>query len=73
MNIDTLDFEQPIVELDQKIDELKRIGSAEGVSLSEELVRLKEKSLALTESIFSNLTAILNLRLCFGPVEEINL
>ena len=37
MNIDTLDFEQPIVELDQKIDELKRIGSAEGVSLSEEL------------------------------------
>ena len=57
MNIDTLDFEQPIVELDQKIDELKRIGSTEGVSLSEELVRLKEKSLALTESIFSNLTA----------------
>ena len=57
MNIDYLEFEQPIAELEQKIDELKRIGTGEGVSIAEELVRLKEKSHALTESIFSNLTA----------------
>ncbi|MBV53785.1 MAG: acetyl-CoA carboxylase carboxyl transferase subunit alpha [Coxiellaceae bacterium] len=57
MNIDYLEFEQPIAELEQKIEELKRIGTGEGISIAEELVRLKEKSHALTESIFSHLTA----------------
>ncbi len=57
MNIDYLDFEQPIAELEQKIEELKRISSGQGVSMTKELIQLKEKSKALTESIFSNLTA----------------
>ncbi|MAR84261.1 MAG: acetyl-CoA carboxylase carboxyl transferase subunit alpha, partial [Legionellales bacterium] len=54
MNIDYLDFEQPIAELEQKIEELKRISSGQGVSMTKELIQLKEKSKSLTESIFSN-------------------
>ncbi len=57
MNLDYLDFEQPIAELELKIDELRRLGSGQGVNITEELVQLKEKSKVLTESIFSNLTA----------------
>ncbi|MEJ2514747.1 MAG: acetyl-CoA carboxylase carboxyltransferase subunit alpha [Gammaproteobacteria bacterium] len=57
MNLNFLDFEQPIAELEAKIDELKFVGSDSEVNLSEEIARLKSKSEALTKSIFSSLTA----------------
>lgn len=56
MNLDYLDFEQPIADLDQKIDELRQAGATDGVNITEELMRLREKSEGLTLSIFSQLT-----------------
>jgi acetyl-CoA carboxylase carboxyl transferase subunit alpha len=52
-----LDFEQPIAELEAKIDELRFVGDDSEINISDEIDRLKEKSEALTRSIFANLTA----------------
>ena len=57
MNLDYLDFEQPIAELQEKIYELRRVGSDQDLNLTEEIARLEEKCLQLTDAIFSNLTA----------------
>ena len=51
-----LDFEQPIAELEAKIDELKFVSSDAEVNIGEEIARLRAKSRQLTTSIFSNLT-----------------
>lgn len=51
-----LEFEQPIAELEAKIDELKFVTNDAEISLGEEIARLRAKSRALTQSIFSNLT-----------------
>lgn len=51
-----LDFEQPIAELQAKIEELRMVGSDSEVNLSEEIHRLEKRSKELTESIFSKLT-----------------
>lgn len=50
-----LDFEQPIEELNQKIEALRMVGSDNEVNLSEEITRLETKCEELTASIFSNL------------------
>ena len=57
MNINFLDFEQPIAELEAKIDELRYVSDDADVNINEEVTKLREKSRALTESIFSNLTS----------------
>jgi acetyl-CoA carboxylase carboxyl transferase subunit alpha len=51
-----LDFEQPIAELEAKIDELKFVSSDAEVNIGEEIARLRAKSRTLTTSIFSNLS-----------------
>lgn len=57
MNPNYLDFEQPIAELEAKINELRHVGEDnEDLNLSDEVERLREKSQSLTRSIFSNLT-----------------
>jgi len=56
MNPDFLDFEQPIAELEAKIDELRYVSSSD-VNLGEEVERLEAKVGTLTKSIFSKLTA----------------
>ena len=56
MNLNFLDFEQPIAELEAKIDELHYIGDDADVNINDEIHKLKEKSSTLTESIFSSLT-----------------
>jgi acetyl-CoA carboxylase carboxyl transferase subunit alpha len=56
MNLNFLDFEQPIAELEAKIDSLKHVGNDAELNLNEEIARLEAKSRALTESIFKNLT-----------------
>jgi len=56
MNLNFLEFEQPIAELEAKIDELHYIGDDADVNINDEITKLKEKSCALTETIFSNLT-----------------
>ncbi|MBN9230835.1 MAG: acetyl-CoA carboxylase carboxyltransferase subunit alpha [Legionella sp. 40-6] len=50
-----LDFEQPIEELNQKIEALRMVGHDNEVNLSEEIARLEEKCSELTAQIFANL------------------
>lgn len=50
-----LDFEQPIEELNQKIEALRMVGSDNEVNLSEEIARLEAKCSELTANVFSNL------------------
>ncbi|ANH66551.1 acetyl-CoA carboxylase carboxyltransferase subunit alpha [Mitsuaria sp. 7] len=49
-----LEFEQPIAELETKIDELRYVQSESAVDISEEIDRLGKKSLQLTKDIYSN-------------------
>jgi acetyl-CoA carboxylase carboxyl transferase subunit alpha len=56
MAMNFLEFEQPIAELEAKIEELKFIGSDASVNITEEIKRLQSKSRALTTSIFASLT-----------------
>ena len=51
-----LDFEQPIAELEGKIDELRYVQTESAVYISEEIDQLSKKSLQLTKDIYSNLT-----------------
>jgi len=57
MNLKFLDFEQPIAELEAKIDELKFVGDDSELNISEEIERLRRKSDSLTKSIFTSLSA----------------
>ncbi len=57
MDLKFLDFEQPIAELEAKIEELRHVGSDADINISEEISRLEEKSRSLTKSIFSDLSA----------------
>lgn len=57
MNPNFLDFEQPIADLQAKIEELRLVGNDNALNISDEIARLQEKSSALTESIFGNLTS----------------
>ncbi|MDX1519417.1 MAG: acetyl-CoA carboxylase carboxyltransferase subunit alpha [Gammaproteobacteria bacterium] len=52
-----LDFEQPIAELDAKIEELRYVGSDSDININEEISRLQNRSQELIRSIFSNLSA----------------
>lgn len=51
-----LDFEQPIAELTNKIEELRFVQGESAVDISDEIARLQKKSRDLTKSIFSKLT-----------------
>jgi len=59
MNLNFLDFEQPIAELLAQIDELKHVGSEVGgrVDLSDEIARLEKKNEELTRKLFADLGA----------------
>ena len=59
MNIQFLDFEQPIADLEAKIEELRLVnkGGDFDVSIEEEVNRLRSKSAELTKKIFSDLGA----------------
>lgn len=56
MDMNFLDFEQPIAELEAKIDELRFVGDDSKLNISDEIERLKSKSQSLTRNIFSNLS-----------------
>ncbi|HGJ5883075.1 acetyl-CoA carboxylase carboxyl transferase subunit alpha [Arsenophonus sp.] len=60
MSLNFLDFEQPIAELEAKIDSLTAVNRQDtklDIDLDEEVARLREKSLELTRKIFSDLGA----------------
>ena len=56
MNPNYLDFEQPIADLEVKIEELQSLGNDVDLNISDEITKLKEKSRSLTQKIFSDLT-----------------
>lgn len=58
MKLDYLEFEQPIEELKEKIDQLKQIGISSNlkVNINEEIAKLETKSEDLTRKIFNNLS-----------------
>jgi len=56
MNPDYLDFEQPIADIEAKINELRYVGDADSVHIADEIETLKKKSQKLTDSIFSKLS-----------------
>jgi acetyl-CoA carboxylase carboxyl transferase subunit alpha len=51
-----LEFEQPVAELEAKIDELRYVQSESAVDISEEIERLSAKSLQLTKDIYASLS-----------------
>jgi acetyl-CoA carboxylase carboxyl transferase subunit alpha len=57
MDLKFLDFEQPIAELEARIDALKFVSEDSELNIGEEIERLKNKSETLTRSIFSSLSA----------------
>ncbi|MGC1952138.1 MAG: acetyl-CoA carboxylase carboxyltransferase subunit alpha [Gammaproteobacteria bacterium] len=52
-----LDFEQPIADLEAKIEELRKVTADSEINIAEEIERLEAKSRQLTEAVFSKLTA----------------
>jgi acetyl-CoA carboxylase carboxyl transferase subunit alpha len=56
MNLNFLEFERPIVELEAKIEELRRVGTDTELNILEEISRLQSKSKELKRQIFSQLT-----------------
>ncbi len=57
MNPNFLDFEQPIADMQAKIEELRLVGNDNSINISDEIARLEDKSRALTENIFGNLSS----------------
>ena len=51
-----LDFEQPIAELETKIEELRFVQDESAVDISDEIDRLAQKSLQLTKDLYARLT-----------------
>lgn len=56
MNLNFLDFEQPIAELEAKIEELRMVGIDTDMNIGDEIARLENKSKQLTKEVFGRLT-----------------
>jgi len=67
MNINYLDFEQPIAELEVRIEELRLVGSDNDLNIADEIAKLESKSSELTKGIFSNLSSWQVARLARHP------
>jgi acetyl-CoA carboxylase carboxyl transferase subunit alpha len=63
-----LDFEQPIAELEAKIEELRHVGRGVDLNISEEIAKLEAKSKSLTKSIFGALTSWQIIQLARHPL-----
>lgn len=68
MNPNYLDFEQPIAELEAKIEELRLVGSDNDLNINDEINKLREKSNKLTEKLYTNLTAWQIVRVARHPL-----
>lgn len=55
-HIDYLDFEQPIAEIDLKLEELKRLSASDELDLEREILQLEKKREKLIANIYSNLS-----------------
>src|SRR5690349_16492539 len=56
MNLNFLDFEQPIAELEAKIQELRMVGKDSDLNITDEISRLEAKSKQLTRDVFAKLS-----------------
>ncbi len=56
MNANFLDFEKPIAELEEKLEQLRRLCNDTELDISDEMAHLETKSKSLTASIFAALT-----------------
>jgi acetyl-CoA carboxylase carboxyl transferase subunit alpha len=56
MKITFLDFEQPVAELESKIEQLRYVQDDSVLDISDEIVRLQKKSQSLTKDIYAKLT-----------------
>jgi len=73
MNPNYLDFEQPIAELEAKIEELRYVGDDTEVNIGEEISKLEEKSRSLTKTIFNKLDAWQTSKLARHPMRPYTL
>lgn len=72
-SLNYLDFEQPVAELELKIEELRRMGTETDINLTEEIRRLENKSGELTKQIFNNLTVAQIVQLARHPLRPYTL
>ena len=63
----SLDFEKPIIELEEKLNQMKDIAARNGKSLDDEAVLLEGKIIELKKEIFSNLTRWQKVQLSMHP------
>ncbi len=73
MNPNYLDFEQPIAELEAKIEELRYVGDDTEINIGDEISKLEEKSRSLTKSIFNKLDAWQTSKLARHPMRPYTL
>lgn len=73
MSMKFLDFEQPIFELEAKIEELRFVGTDSEINISDEISRLESKSRDLTKSIFKSLNAWQIVQLARHPLRPYTL
>ncbi len=73
MNPNYLDFEQPIAELEAKIEELRYVGDDSEINIGDEISKLEEKSRSLTKSIFNKLNAWQTSKLARHPMRPYTL
>lgn len=73
MNLECLEFERPIVELEQKIEELRRVGNNQELNLTEEIAHLQQRVMDLKKSIFSSLNAHQVVQLARHPLRPYTL
>jgi acetyl-CoA carboxylase carboxyl transferase subunit alpha len=73
MNPNYLDFEQPIAELEVKIEELQLVGSDNDINIGEEINKLRDKNIKLTEKIYSNLSAWETVKVARHPLRPYTL
>ncbi len=60
MKTSFLDFEQPVADLETKIDELRFVQDDSALDISEEIERLRKKSESVTKEIYSKLIGLAN-------------
>lgn len=63
----SLDFEKPIFELEQKINELRSFSANEGIDVSEEIKSLEKKSIKIKKDVYKNLTAWQRIQIARHP------
>jgi len=73
MNPNYLDFEQPIAELEAKIEELRYVGDDTEVNIGDEISKLEEKSRSLTKNIFNKLDSWQTSKLARHPMRPYTL